>query len=145
MTARPYPIGSSLARLFVALALVLLTACASGPARQIGLSRLAVGEAEKILLAGIAHYEDGNYGRAIRDLLHALDLGLRFTSDTVQAHKHLAFIHCVSGRPGPCRSAFDAALQLDPGFELTKAEAGHPMWGPVFAEARRASEAARKR
>ena len=25
-------------------------------------------------------------------------------------------------------------LALAPGFELAKAEAGHPMWGPVFIE-----------
>ena len=28
--------------------------------------------------------------------------------------------------------AFGRALQLDPAFTLTPAEAGHPLWGPVF-------------
>lgn len=140
MNPTPHSFRPRLACLILALTL-LLAGCASEPARQIGLSRLAIGEAEKTLLAGIAHYEDGNYGPALRDLHRALDLGLKFTSDAVQAHKHLAFIHCVSGRPVSCRRAFDAALKLAPGFELSKAEAGHPMWGPVFAEAKRASDA----
>jgi Tfp pilus assembly protein PilF len=142
----PKPLGFRLPLVWIAvtLALLLLAGCASEPARQLGLSRLATGEAEKTLLAGIAHYEDGNYGPAARDLRRALDLGLKFTSDAVQAHKHLAFIHCVSGRPTSCRNAFDAALKLNPRFELSKAEAGHPMWGPVFVEAKRASVAAQR-
>ncbi len=144
MTHKPFPFRHSFVWIAFALVAALLGGCASEPARQLGLSKLAVGEAEKSLVAGIDHYEKGRYGPAMRDLLHALDQGLRFTSDAVQAHKHLAFIHCISGRPGACRASFDEALKLDPRFELSRAEIGHPMWGPVFDEAKRASEAAHR-
>jgi hypothetical protein len=33
---------------------------------------------------------------------------------------------------GPCRDEFRAALDIDPSMQLEPAEAGHPVWGPVF-------------
>lgn len=119
--------------ILLSLAIVLLSAsCASDSARRLGLSGLARGEAEQLLLAGIGHYEDGSYDTAVTELRAALGLGLTFRSDQVQAWKHLAFIHCTSGRARLCRDAFRKALTLDPGFELSRAEEGHPMWGPAF-------------
>lgn len=118
----------------LAIAVLLLSAsCASDSARRLGLSGFARGEAEQLLLAGIGHYEDGSYDTAVTELRASLGLGLTFRSDQVQAWKHLAFIHCSSGRTRPCKDAFRHALALDPGFELSRAEEGHPMWGPVFA------------
>jgi hypothetical protein len=52
--------------------------------------------------------------------------------EQASAHKYLAFINCVSGRPNGCREEFRKAFVADPNFDLTPAEAGHPMWGPVF-------------
>ncbi|MBI2295732.1 MAG: TssQ family T6SS-associated lipoprotein [Betaproteobacteria bacterium] len=70
--------------------------------------------------------------RSLPDQLQsALDAGLG-KSDQVKAHKHLAFIHCSSGREPRCRDEFRKALAADPGFDLDPAEAGHPTWGPVF-------------
>jgi len=112
---------------------LLCAACASDSARRLGLSGLAHGESEQLLLAGIEHYEEGSYDTAVTELRAALGLGLTFRSDQIQAWKHLAFIHCTSGRTRLCREAFRKALALDPGFELSRAEEGHPMWGPVFA------------
>jgi len=48
------------------------------------------------------------------------------------AHKTLAFIYCTSGRKAECEAAFRAARVADPAFALNKAEAGHPVWGPVY-------------
>jgi hypothetical protein len=31
-----------------------------------------------------------------------------------------------------CREEFRKALTMDPSLELSPAEAGHPVWGPVF-------------
>ena len=50
----------------------------------------------------------------------------------MNAHKHLAFINCVSGRTSACREEFRKALAIEPGLDLPPAEAGHPTWGPVF-------------
>ena len=90
------------------------------------------------LWQGIAFYEEGNYRAASRRLMFALEEGLD-ESDRVQAHKYLAFIACVSGRQLTCREEFAIALKLDPSFELDEAEAGHPIWGPVFRSAKAAS------
>ena len=83
------------------------------------------------LANGIKQYEDANYGEAARLLQSALDQGLG-RDDQVKAHKYLAFMHCVSGRPTQCRNEFRKALDADPDFVLQPAEAGHPLWGPVF-------------
>ena len=32
----------------------------------------------------------------------------------------------------PCREEFRKALDIDPSFELSEDEAGHPVWGSVF-------------
>jgi hypothetical protein len=65
----------------------------------------------------------------------ALSNDLTFKSDRITAHKYLAFIHCVSDRKKQCRASFKEALEINPDLELTPAEAGHPIWGPVFREA----------
>lgn len=89
--------------------------------------------------AGIASYEDGDYKQSARQLQSALSQGLEARSEA-RAHKYLAFMHCVGGRPVACRDEFRKALEADPGFDLSPGEAGHPTWGPVFrkikAEAR---------
>ncbi len=90
------------------------------------------GKAEQDLAAGIRQYQEHNYSEAARSLQASLDAGLSSKSDQVKAHKHLAFIHCVSARERQCRDEFRKALKIDPAFELDPAEAGHPNWGPVF-------------
>ena len=89
-------------------------------------------KAERDLATGIQQYDEGNYNEAARSLQASLDAGLSGKSDQVKAHKHLAFIHCVSGRKRQCRDEFRKTLKIDPAFDLDPAEAGHPMWGPVF-------------
>ena len=82
-------------------------------------------------VAGIRQYDNGNYSESARMLQKAIDQGLPWR-DAVNAHKHLAFIHCASGRERSCREEFRKALALDPDMELAPGEAGHPAWGPVF-------------
>ena len=86
---------------------------------------------ETMLAAGLRQYEDGNYAESARVLQDALDAGLR-DRERVTAYKHLAFINCAQGRERQCREHFIRALTLDPRLELAPAEAGHPVWGPVF-------------
>ncbi|KPK04506.1 MAG: hypothetical protein AMJ64_13465 [Betaproteobacteria bacterium SG8_39] len=88
-------------------------------------------EGEPLLRAGISQYDGGRYDDAARSLRIALKRGLSL-SDQVTAHKYLAFIQCAAGREAQCRDEFQRALRIDPAFELAPAEAGHPVWGPVF-------------
>jgi Tfp pilus assembly protein PilF len=112
----------------------LAGACSSTPVRDIGLDKLAPRKAEQELSSGLKSYEDGNYQTAARYLQNALNKGLAFKSDQVTAHKYLAFVFCVSDRKEKCREQFKEARDIDPDFELSAAEADHPIWGPVFRE-----------
>ena len=87
---------------------------------------------EQDLVAGINAYEEGDYREASRLLQSSLDSRLPLTDQLIKAHKYLAFIHCASGRENRCRDEFVQILGIDPSFELDPAEAGHPIWGPVF-------------
>ena len=118
--------------LIPALLLLLGAGCSSGPVRDIGLDKLAPRKAEQELSIGITNYEDGNYKAAAKSLQSALDSGLTFDSDAARAHKYLAFIHCLSNREKQCRDEFRKALEKNAKFDLEPAEAGHPIWGPVF-------------
>ena len=113
----------------------LLGACSSGPVRDIGLDKLSPRKAERALSSGLASYENGQYPAAAKQLQFALNSGLTFNSDRVMAYKYLAFVYCVTDRRKQCKSAFKNALEIDSDLELSAAEAGHPLWSPVFREA----------
>jgi Tfp pilus assembly protein PilF len=128
--------------ILISVLLMLLGAgCSSGPVRDVGLDKLSPRKAEQELSIGIMNYEDGNYKAAAKSLQSALDSGLTFDSDAARAHKYLAFTHCLSNREKQCRDEFRKALEKDNKFDLDPAEAGHPIWGPVF----RAVKAERKK
>ncbi len=90
------------------------------------------GHAEEDLAQAIKIYEDGDYTTAAVIFQHALQNGLGSKHDQAQVYKYLAFIHCISDREKPCHDAFKKAFEIDPAFKLLPAEAGHPVWGPVF-------------
>ena len=113
-------------------AALLMTACAAPIMRDVGLDKFAPRKAEQDLSSGIRAYEDGEYKTAARLLQRSLSAGLLLNSDKVAAHKYLAFMHCAQSREKQCRAEFRKALVLNPEFELTPAESGHPSWGPVF-------------
>lgn len=92
--------------------------------------------AERHLLLGLRAYDEANYADAERYLGQALSLKLSTARDRATAHKTLAFIYCTSGRTAECGAAFRAAKAADPAFQLNKAEAGHPVWGPVYEASR---------
>jgi hypothetical protein len=95
------------------------------------------------LRRGMQRYDDADYKEAARHFQRALEQGLATPSEQASAHKHLAFIACVARRTSACRTEFRKAFQADPAFDLTPAEAGHPMWGPVFRSVK--AELAKKR
>ena len=112
-----------------ALLAALLAAALAGCAQIQSVSPLSKGRSA--LNEGIRQYNDGQHLAAAKSLQSALDLGLS-DRQRADAYKHLAFIHCSSGRSGPCREDFRRALSADPALELAPAEAGHPVWGPIF-------------
>jgi Tfp pilus assembly protein PilF len=111
--------------------LTALAGCSTQPMRDLReLFRSADGSSA--LRLGLRQYDSGQYADAARSLQTALELGLT-DSDNANAHKHLAFINCAAQRERACREEFRRALRADPQLELSAAEAGHPVWGPVFA------------
>lgn len=122
------------AAIFAAAVALLLAGCQTEPLRAMQAdlkSLIGSSKGEPALAAGLRQYEDGNYADASKQLQAAVDQGLG-RSGRVKAHKHLAFMHCVSGRTSACREEFRRALSIDPDLDLSPAEAGHPTWGPVF-------------
>ncbi|WP_333708193.1 TssQ family T6SS-associated lipoprotein, partial [Ottowia beijingensis] len=96
---------------------------------------------EAVYAEGLRLYRAGRYDEAIaRFAAVQAPTALR-----VQALKHAAFSYCVTNRLPSCQRAFQDALALAPGFRLSKAERGHPVWGPVFDKALRQSQPARRR
>lgn len=123
-------------RVLIALVALVLVACASPPPPT-GVAELLDRPAERALLSGLRLYDDAQYPEAEKALSEALRLKLASARDRAIAHKTLAFIYCTSGRAAECEAAFRAARAADPAFSLNKAEAGHPVWGPVYEQSRR--------
>lgn len=114
----------------------LLGGCVLPPAPPPGLLDVAGRPAEKALLAGMRAYDDAQYAQAEQWLNQALQAGLASPRDRAAAHKYLAFIYCTSKRAPACEAEFRAARADDPAFALSKSEAGHPLWGPVWQRVR---------
>jgi len=114
----------------VAGVLLALSACSSAPMRELQ-QLLWTSKGDAAFATGMRQYENGQYVESARNLQAAVNLGLP-AAQRARAHKHLAFIHCASGRERLCREDFRKALAVEPKMELTAAEAGHPVWGPIF-------------
>jgi len=119
-------------RALLVLALASLTACAEWRPAPVGLLDVIDRPGERALFSGLRAYDDGQYAEAERQLQAALKNGLPAPRDRAAAHKLLAFIYCTSQRIDACEAAFRAARASDPSFALSHAEAGHPLWGPVY-------------
>jgi Tfp pilus assembly protein PilF len=118
-----------------AAVLAALAGCAAPPPPPPapgGLADLMERTAERSLFEGIRAYDDGQYPQAEAALHKALQAQLRSGRDQASAHKLLAFIACTSERLVQCEAHFRSARAADPTFALSKSEAGHPLWGPVY-------------
>ena len=120
------------ARLAIASAALVLTACMQATPPPLGLLDVSSRPAERSLLAGLRAYDDAQYDAADRLFREALATGLASPRDRAEAHKRLAFIHCAASRLAECEAEFRLARQSDRNFALDKSEAGHPVWGPVY-------------
>ena len=115
-------------RLLPLLAALALAGCETEPMRKV--QEILI-PGQQALSTGLKQYEEGRYDQSLKNLQSAIEQGLT-ERDRLTAHKYSAFIHCVSNRERQCRDEFRKALAVDPALELTRAEAGHPVWGPIF-------------
>jgi Tfp pilus assembly protein PilF len=133
----PMPATRYLASLLAAA--IMLSGCAAikeieNPFKQETAEEAA---AKAALSGGIALYEHGEYTAAVRKLATSGEIWKADKDLQLQALKYMAFSYCVTSQPAPCRQQFDKALKLDPAFDLTSGEKGHPLWGPVFERAKK--------
>ena len=117
-------------RPLMVLLLAALAGCETEPVREVQ-KLFQPTKAQPTLSAGIKQYEDGDYERVPEDAAERDPAGPP-RARARQRLQVLAFIHCVSSRERQCREEFRKALAIDPALELAPAEAGHPVWGPVF-------------
>jgi Tfp pilus assembly protein PilF len=118
------------------LALALSAGCTltqpkPAPVVDVAVRQSEITNGESALQLGLKQYDEGQYKRATSTFLQSLEAGLSPAKQVI-AHKHLAFIYCISNKVSLCRIEFNKVIEVDPKFELAPAEAGHPQWGPVF-------------
>jgi hypothetical protein len=93
--------------------------------------------AQRDLADGIKLFQKGDFHAAIGKLGGVAESGAAGTDVQTMALRYLAFSYCVTKRRAQCQAQFEAALKLDPAFDLAPAERGHPLWGPVFERAKK--------
>ena len=95
---------------------------------------------------GVDSYRRGEFAEAYRQLQESPEIEASSVETRVEALKFLAFSACAQNKRAQCRQAFDKLLVLQPTFELKDAESKHPVWGPIFKQARQQQQAdARKK
>lgn len=119
----------------IGVSLATLSGCATESGG--GSSGFSGTSAEQQLEEANNYYRQGDYSAAIKRLQSAPDIWNDTAEVRVRAHKLLAFSYCVTNQRNLCRQQFSRALELMPTFELSAAEAGHPIWGSEFREAKR--------
>ncbi|MFE8647227.1 TssQ family T6SS-associated lipoprotein [Sphingomonas sp. NCPPB 2930] len=99
------------------------------------------------LQEGVDAYRRGEFAEAYRLLQESPDIDASSVDTRVEALKFSAFSACAQNKRRQCRQAFDKLLVLQPAFELKDAESQHPVWGPIFKQARQQQQqaAARKK
>jgi hypothetical protein len=97
---------------------------------------IPLGKAEQMLSDGMVKYDSGEFTAAHTLLEGALKEGLKKPEDQVRAMKHVAFTLCLQNKYRDCRNEFIKIYDVDPNFDLTPAEAGHPSWTKTFAAAK---------
>jgi tetratricopeptide (TPR) repeat protein len=105
---------------------------------------MPLAKAEQMLADGMVKYDSGDYDASLKLLEGALKEGLKEKNDQIRAMKHVAFSLCLKDRFKECRAAFVKIYDVDPAFDLTPAEAGHPSWTKTFAAAKGQAQRAQK-
>ena len=99
-------------------------------------SFMPLSRGETMLQEGLVKYDSGDYDAALKLLEAALKEGLKDRTEQVRAMKFVAFSLCLKERIPACRAAFVSIYEVNPDFDLTPAEAGHPSWTKTFASAK---------
>jgi tetratricopeptide (TPR) repeat protein len=107
-------------------------------------SIIPLARAEQMLSDGIVKYDAGDYAAAHTLLVSSLKEGLKSKDDQVRAMKFTAFTLCLENKIRECRHEFVRIYEIDPKFDLTPAEAGHPSWAKTFAAAKAQAHRAQK-
>jgi len=89
------------------------------------------------LAEGMDLYDKGDFNGAIKKLSGSADIWSADKSLQLAALKTMAFSYCVSSRQTLCRLQFEKALKMDPHFDLEPGEKQHPLWAPVFEQAKK--------
>ncbi len=121
--------------LLVGLSTLLFTGCnvvstcddGGGGIRLFGKDQI-----EQKLEIGVKEYEEGNYVTSTNALESVLASEAASSNQKIRANKYMAFISCISSHERSCSDYFKNILVINPDFNLSVAEAGHPIWGPVF-------------
>ncbi|MFZ6646334.1 TssQ family T6SS-associated lipoprotein [Undibacterium sp. TJN25] len=101
--------------------------------------------AQQALTDGMDLYDKGDFNGAIKKLSGSPDIWTADKSVQLSALKTMAFSYCVSSRQTLCRQQFEKALRLDPAFDLEPGEKQHPLWAPVFEQAKKRVAAAERK
>ena len=121
-----------------AVLLAMVAGCAAPPQKPSGPTAEEIAKQQRVdramanLNDGLKKYDGGSYDEAMKNFLLALDSGLLPIAEQLNARKHMAFVHCLSGREANCKEEFEKVFALEAKFELSPAEAGHPIWGPIY-------------
>jgi hypothetical protein len=117
---------------------------APAPAPAVTPAAPAVSNAQQILNDGSDLYDKGEFSAAIKKLSGSNEIWSADKAIQLKALKLMAFSYCVTGRSTLGRQQFERALRMDENFNLEPGERNHPLWGPVFEQARKivANEAA---
>ena len=101
-----------------------------------GKPKVALAKAEQALADGMVKYDGGDFEAALKLFEAATKEGPKEKADQVKALKFTAFCHCLLGKYTACRAQFVKIYEVDPDFDLSPAEAGHPSWTKTFAGAK---------
>ena len=88
-----------------------------------------VGKTEQVAYMAMEFLE----GLELKDMIASGNVP---AADQVKAMKTMAFTLCLRDRFRDCRNEFIKIYDVDPNFDLTPAEAGHPSWTKTFAAAK---------
>jgi tetratricopeptide (TPR) repeat protein len=105
---------------------------------------IPLAKAEQMLADGMVKYDAGEYAAAHTLFVSSLAAGLKAKEDQVRAMKFTAFTLCLENKIRECRLEFVKIYDVDPKFDLTPAEAGHPSWTKTFAAAKAQAHKAQK-
>lgn len=89
-------------------------------------------QVEQKIEIGVKAYEAGNYVTASNAFESVLSTTSASRAQKVRAYKYMAFISCISSKEKSCRENFHNIFEINPDFNLSAAEVGHPTWGPIF-------------